>query len=102
MSNHRQKLATAEQRYVVLTIYDIADNKRRNQMVKCLESYGKRVQKSAFESWLTKAETKDMVSKAKSIVNELEDSLIIYVLAKEHTILKFGNQEENFTDTIII
>ena len=32
---------------LVLIIYDIIDNKRRSKMVKLLESYGVRVQKSA-------------------------------------------------------
>ena len=37
-----------ERKFIVLMIYDIVDNKRRNKMVKCLEAYGVRVQKSAF------------------------------------------------------
>lgn len=32
-----------ERRYIVLVIYDITDNKRRNRMVKYLERYGMRV-----------------------------------------------------------
>ena len=43
-----------ERRYIVLVIYDITENKRRNRMVKCLERYGVRVQRSAFEAFLTK------------------------------------------------
>ena len=43
-----------ERRYIVLVIYDITDNKRRNRMVKYLERYGMRVQRSAFEAFLTK------------------------------------------------
>ena len=38
-----------ERRYIVLVIYDISENRRRARMVKCLERYGVRVQKSAFE-----------------------------------------------------
>ena len=41
-------VAKSDKRYIVLVIYDIVDNKRRNRMVKCLERYGVRVQKSAF------------------------------------------------------
>ena len=33
------------QKKLVLIIYDIIDNKRRNKMVKHLESFGNRVQK---------------------------------------------------------
>jgi len=42
-------VAADERRYIVLLIYDIVDNKRRSRMVKCVERYGVRVQKSAFE-----------------------------------------------------
>ena len=42
-----------ERRYIVLVIYDISENRRRAQMVKCLERYGVRVQKSAFEGFLS-------------------------------------------------
>ena len=45
-------VAHDERRYIVLVIYDIVDNKRRNHMVACLERYGVRVQKSAFEAFL--------------------------------------------------
>lgn len=41
-----------EKECIVLIIYDIVDNKKRNKMVKCLERYGVRVQKSAFEALL--------------------------------------------------
>ena len=37
-----------------LKSYDITDNKRRTKMVKCLEKYGIRVQKSAFEAYIYK------------------------------------------------
>ena len=37
-----------------LLIYDIIDNKRRTKFAKFMESYGKRVQKSAFELRLDK------------------------------------------------
>lgn len=37
---------------LTLVIYDISDNRHRAQMVKLLEGFGRRVQKSAFEAWL--------------------------------------------------
>ena len=45
-------LVEDERRYIVLVIYDITDDRRRTRMVKCLERYGIRVQKSAFEAFL--------------------------------------------------
>ena len=40
-------------KFYVLVIYDIIDNKRRTKLAKIMKSYGFRVQKSAFEAWLT-------------------------------------------------
>ena len=41
---------------LVLIIYDIIDNKRRTKMVKLLESYGTRVQRSAFEALINRSQ----------------------------------------------
>ena len=41
-------------KYLILIIYDISDNKHRLEISKLLEGYGTRIQKSAFEAWLTK------------------------------------------------
>ena len=41
-------------KFIVLVIYDVVDNKTRNHLVKCLERYGVRVQKSAFEALLNR------------------------------------------------
>ena len=41
-------------KFIVLIIYDIVDNKIRLKMVKCLERYSVRVQKSAFEALLNR------------------------------------------------
>lgn len=50
-----------ERKFIVLMIYDIVDNKRRNKMVKCLEAYGVRVQKSAFEALLNRRQYEKML-----------------------------------------
>ena len=47
-----ETVGVTDKKYFVLIIYDISDNKRRNNMVKILSSYGFRVQKSAFEAML--------------------------------------------------
>lgn len=60
-----------------LIIYDIIDNKKRYRLVKVLEGFGVRVQKSAFETMLTKDKLKSLISKCKKYVAE-EDSLRIY------------------------
>ncbi|MDR2400851.1 MAG: CRISPR-associated endonuclease Cas2, partial [Deferribacteraceae bacterium] len=63
--------------FFVPVIYDVTDNKRRNKLCKLLSSYGERVQKSAFECWITKREQAELEAEALKIIDEAEDSLII-------------------------
>ena len=76
-----------ERRYIVLVIYDITENKRRNRMVKCLERYGVRVQRSAFEAFLTKKKYECLVGEAQHLIDGATDSLRIYLLAS-HTMVQ--------------
>ena len=69
-----------EKQFIVLMIYDIVDNKRRNKMVKCLEAYGVRVQKSAFEALLTRRQYDKMLGESSRLIDEAVDSLRVYVL----------------------
>lgn len=64
-------------RYIVLVIYDITDNKRRTKMVKCLERYGVRVQKSAFEAFLTERKYDELVARTTHLIDPHTDSLRI-------------------------
>ena len=49
-----------ERKYVVLVIYDISSNKQRVKVAKYLNSYGIRVQKSAFEARLGRKKYQQM------------------------------------------
>ncbi len=65
-------------RYIIC--YDIADDRRRYHLVKCLEDYGERVQYSVFEV-LAGSETIDALKvKIDNIVDYEEDSIFIYLL----------------------
>lgn len=66
--------------FIVLIIYDIVDNRRRTKMVKCLEAYAVRVQKSAFEGRLTKKQYERLITKSVRIIDENTDSLRVYIL----------------------
>lgn len=59
-----------ERNFIVLMIYDIVDNKRRNKMVKCLEAYGVRVQKSAFEALLNRRQYEKMLRESSILIDE--------------------------------
>ncbi|TYQ18240.1 UNVERIFIED_CONTAM: CRISPR-associated Cas2 family protein [Acetivibrio alkalicellulosi] len=75
---------------LVLIIYDIVNDKRRRAMVKCLESFGIRVQKSAFECCLDETLYKKMLKKLEKIISE-EDLLRVYRLSSRCNIECWGS-----------
>ncbi len=94
-------VAAGERRYIVLAIYDIIENKRRNQMVKCLESYGVRVQKSAFEAFLTKKKYEKLVQEASALIDQEHDSLRVYLLANHTMVRSWGVGDKHVEEVII-
>lgn len=94
-------IAVDDRRYIVLVIYDIVDNKCRSKMVKCLEGFGIRVQKSAFEAYLTKRYYERLVKQASDIINLQTDSLRIYLLASYTSVQSWGIGHANVDDVII-
>ena len=85
----------------ILVIYDIVENKRRYRIVKSLESYGLRVQKSAFELNIDKKTYKRMISECVAIINEREDSLRVYILSSHSCIFSWGVGEVHEEDLIV-
>ena len=83
-------------------IYDIVDNKRRNRMVKCLEAYGVRVQKSAFEALLTRRQYDKMLHESSKLIDEAVDSLRVYVLDDIIDVYTWGIGERKETDCVIL
>ena len=88
-------------RYIVLVIYDITDNKRRTKMVKCLERYGVRVQKSAFEAFLTERKYDELVARTTHLIDPHTDSLRIYLLANHTSVRSWGIGDRHVEDVII-
>lgn len=86
---------------LVLIIYDIIDNKRRLKMVKLLESYGRRVQKSAFEVLVTNTMYNDMISGIQKVMAE-EDNVRLYRLNSSNEILLMGTSDTVYNDEVII
>ena len=91
-----------EKQFIVLMIYDIVDNKRRNKMVKCLEAYGVRVQKSAFEALLTRRQYDKMLRESSRVIDEAVDSLRVYVLDDIIDVYTWGIGERKETDCVIL
>ena len=94
-------IARGEKRYIVLVIYDIVDNRKRYRMVKCLEKYGLRVQKSAFEAFLTRKQYEKLMAESSRIINKEEDSLRIYLLAEHTSVRSWGLGDRHLEDVII-
>lgn len=91
-----------EKQFIVLMIYDIVDNKRRSRMVKCLEAYGVRVQKSAFEALLTRRQYDKMLHESSRLIDEAVDSLRVYVLDDIIDVYTWGIGERKETDCVIL
>lgn len=92
----------SDNEFVVLMIYDICDDKRRTKMVKCLESFGTRVQKSAFEGMLTKKLYDKMMKKAHKLIDPKEDSFRVYVVEKLINAYSWGVNKRQDIDCIVI
>ena len=84
-----------------LLIYDISDDKRRNKLAKLFESYGRRVQYSAFEFCLDYDKKKKMLNKLNDIaVNE--DNIRIYSIEYNSESIQEGNDKSVFMSDVII
>ena len=85
-----------------LVIYDVEDNKVRTKIVKVLESYGVRVQRSAYECYADVRRVTDMKKKLSQLIDE-GDSIRIYDI-RDHCFDVLSNSESKTysSGTIII
>lgn len=74
----------------VIVVYDM-NTKRVNKMLKLCREYFNWIQNSVLEGEITKVELKKFKHRAKKIMNEEEDSLII-----------FKNRSKNWLDKEIV
>ena len=94
-------LVEDERRYIVLVIYDITDDRRRTRMVKCLERYGIRVQKAAFEVFLTEKKYERMMELTSGLIDPATDSLRVYLLANHTSVRSWGIGDRHVEDVVI-
>jgi CRISPR-associated protein Cas2 len=66
---------------LIVVVYDIADDKRRLKLSNFLERYGRRVQESIFECFLSLDEMRKLHKKVQKRVNLLEDNVRFYWLS---------------------
>ncbi len=77
---------------LVLIIYDIIDNRKRNKFAKHLEGYGIRVQKSAFEARLPNRKYEKLMKEIPEYCDK-EDSIRVYRIIGESQISSWGTKE---------
>ncbi|GHV27438.1 CRISPR-associated endoribonuclease Cas2 [Synergistales bacterium] len=89
-------------KYFVLIIYDITDNKRRNKIAKAMKGFGFRVQKSAFEAMLAASKYEKMLAELKKLTQEDEDSVRIYKIRGEGAVTVIGLDDSVADEEVII
>ena len=95
-------LEYAEVKYLVLVIYDIVENKKRIKLSKLLESYGFRVQKSAFEALLDRSKYEKLLRVLEPYVSDSDDSIRVYKIKGKSEVTVMGNDVAPIEDLIII
>ncbi len=90
-----------ETSYLVLVIYDIPDNRRRTRFAKFLESYGFRVQKSAFEAQLNKTIYETLVASIPQHIGQ-EDNVRVYKIRGTSEVIAWGSKVEDQEEVIIV
>lgn len=80
-----------------IVIYDISDDKRRRQYMKLLNSFGYRIQESAYEAYLSPPKYNKLKKCLKNLENS-QDSVILYKLNALCDKISFGNisYQENY------
>lgn len=86
---------------LTVIIYDISDNKQRTRMVKLLESFGIRIQKSAFEAWLDNKTYSRLCAKLDRLVKE-DDHVKLYRLSGVSETKTWGKTPDFGDEEIII
>ena len=86
----------------VLIIYDIVSNRRRNKFAKCLNGYGFRVQKSAFEALIEKGLFLKLQKEIPHLIDPSADSVRIYRMTGYGEVDLYGVNTEIEADDIMI
>jgi CRISPR-associated protein Cas2 len=68
---------------LVVVTYDVPDDKRRLKLAKLLEGYGRRVQYSVFECFLTLEEMRQLHGKVERRVKVAEDNVRFYWISAD-------------------
>ena len=87
---------------LILIIYDICNDRKRQKLAKLLEGYGFRIQKSAFETYLDSHKYHQLLEALKPFCDEQEDSIRVYKLYNNEQVTSFGVEEKHVMKDLII
>lgn len=65
--------------HLAVVAYDVADDREREKLSRCLEDYMTRVQDSLFEAWMTKSEAQRVFQLAAAIAGN-DASVRLYMV----------------------
>ena len=68
---------------LVVVVYDIPNDKRWTKLSNFLEGYGRRVQFSVFECFLSLEQMRQLYEKVKKLVKPAEDDVRFYWISEE-------------------
>lgn len=93
--------AEEKQKFLVVVIYDIFDDKRRTKFSKFLKQYGTRIQRSSFECFLTNILYQKLVTSIPTYLSS-KDLIKVYKLRGDAMVKTWGIQEETLEEDFII
>ena len=73
-------------RKAAIIAYDIASNKRRRRVFRCLKAWSLDSQYSLFECKLTRREAEELFIQLSDLIDEDEDTLLLAWLDKRHKV----------------
>jgi len=88
-------------KYLVVVIYDIADDKRRVAFAKYLQGFGVRVQRSAFECILPSSKYEKLIKGIPKLISS-EDQVRVYKLTSNADIKAWGSVDLIEENEVII
>jgi len=93
----------AEDRYYVVVIYDISDAKKYRMLVKTLQRYGTRIQKSVYEANLKRSQIKRMLEAIEKLMASEKyynpsDNVRVYKISGGCDVTVFGTYESNILE----
>ena len=65
-----------------LVTYDICDDNRREKVIRLLNDYGRRVQFSCFEIYISSQELRSLVSQLSEVIDRDEDKIYLFPISK--------------------